>query len=178
MSAINYDRVVSDNGSGYVKLGYGGDSFPRFIIPSIIGKTELRKNQKIGDVELKEIMIGDEAAPHRAFLNISYPLNEGKVTNWDQMEMLWEYCFDRKLELGPDKSSKKILLTEPANNPNKNREKMGEIMLEKYGFGGVAFEFQALLTLMAEGNTTGAVLDSGDGVTHVIPVYEGLIQTN
>jgi actin-related protein 2 len=94
------------------------------------------------------------------------------------MEMLWEYCFDRKLELGSDKSGKKILLTEPANNPNKNREKMGEIMLEKYGFGGVAFEYQALLTLMAEGNQTGAVLDSGDGVTHVIPVYEGLIQTN
>jgi len=43
-------------------------------------------------------------------------------------------------------------LTEPANNPNKNREKMGEIMIEKYGFGGVLFEYQALLTLMAEGN--------------------------
>lgn len=66
--------------------------------------------------------------------------------------MLWEYCFDRKLELGADKSGKKILLTEPANNPHKNREKMGEIMLEKFGFGGVAFEIQALLTLMAEGN--------------------------
>jgi len=123
-------------------------------------------------------MIGDEAAPHRAYLNITYPLNEGRVSNWDQMELLWDYCFDKKLELPADKSSKKILLTEPANNVNKNREKMGEIMLEKYGYGGVAFEFQALLTLMAEGNQTGTVLDSGDGVTHVIPVYEGLIQNN
>lgn len=57
----------------------------------------------------------------------------------------------------------------------KNREKMGEIMFEKFDFAGVAFEYQALLTLMGEGNTTGAVLDSGDGVSHVIPVYEGTI---
>lgn len=62
-------------------------------------------------------MIGDEAAPHRAFLNISYPLNEGKVTSWEQMEMLWEYCFEKKLGLPKDKSDKLIILTEPAKNP-------------------------------------------------------------
>ena len=49
-------------------------------------------------------------------------------------------------------------------------------MFEKYGFGGVMFEYQALLTLMSEGKITGAVMDAGDGVSHVIPVYEGLIQ--
>ena len=48
-------------------------------------------------------------------------------------------------------------------------------MFEKFDFGGVAFEIQAILTLMAEGNTTGAVMDSGDGVSHVIPVFEGNI---
>jgi len=57
------------------------------------------------------------------------------------MEILWEYCFDKKLGLKQDKSDKRILLTEPAKNPTKNREKMGEIMLEKFGYGGVAFEF-------------------------------------
>ena len=122
-------------------------------------------------------MIGDEAAPLRSYLEIKYPLKEGRILDWNDMELLWTYCFDNKLGLPADKSDKKILLTEPALNPTKNREKMGEIMFEKFGFGGVAFEYQALLTLMAEGNTTGAVLDSGDGVSHVIPVYEGMIQS-
>jgi len=124
---------------------------------------------------LKELMVGDEAAPLRSFLEINYPLKEGKIQNWEDMEALWDYCFDVKLGLPKDKSGHQILLTEAALNPLKNREKMGEIMFERYNFGGVLFEYQALLTLMAEGTTTGIVLDSGDGVSHVIPVFEGMI---
>lgn len=137
----------------------------------------LRASQKIGDVQLKAIMIGDEAAPLRSQLEVKYPLIEGQVKNWDDMELLWDYCFHEKLKLNKeDKTDKRILLTEPAKNPTKNREKMGEIMFEKYNFGAVMFEFQALLTLMSEGNRTGIVLDSGDGISHCIPVYEGMIQ--
>lgn len=119
-------------------------------------------------------MVGDEASPLRAYLEIKYPLVEGKINNWDDMCHIWDYCFT-KLGLPDDKSAHQILLTEAARNPLKNREKMGEIMFERYGFGGVLFEYQALLTLMAEGQRTGAVLDAGDGVSHVIPVYEGII---
>jgi actin-related protein 2 len=56
------------------------------------------------------------------------------------MEILWDYCFTNKLGLPENKGDKRILLTEPAKNPTKNREKMGEIMIEKYGYCGVAFE--------------------------------------
>lgn len=66
-------------------------------------------------------------------------------------------------------------MTEAALNPPKNREKMCELIFEKYGFGKCMFESQALLSLMAEGTTTGIVFDSGDGVSHVIPVCEGYV---
>mmetsp|Transcript_41847 Transcript_41847/g.64017 ORF Transcript_41847/g.64017 Transcript_41847/m.64017 type:complete len:176 (+) Transcript_41847:15-542(+) len=175
MSNVNANRIISDNGSGYVKLGYGGETFPRHVIPSILGRPMLRASQKIGNMELKELMIGDEASPLRNFLEITYPLAEGKIKNWDDMESLWNYCFHTKLGLAENKLDKQIVLTEPALNPKKNREKMAEIMFEKFGFGGATFEIQALMTLYSEGCTTGTVLDSGDGVSHVIPVYEGLI---
>jgi len=84
-------------------------------------------------------MIGDEAAPLRSYLEIKYPLKEGKILNWEDMELLWSYCFKNKLQL-KDYPDKKILLTEPALNPHKNREMMGEYMFEKFNFGGVAFE--------------------------------------
>ena len=120
-------------------------------------------------------MLCDEAAPLRAALEIKYPLIEGMIKDWGDMELIWDYCFNKKLGLEGNKADKKIRLTEPARNPKKTREKMGEIMFEKFGFGGVLFEYQSLLTLMAEGRQTGCVLDAGDGVSHVIPVYNGLI---
>jgi actin-related protein 2 len=119
-------------------------------------------------------MFGDEANPHRALLNIEYPIAEGRVTNWDKYEQLWEYIFSKKLNLPMDNLKEhNILITEAAMNPTQNREKMAQILFEKFGFGGIYFESQALLSLMAEGTNTGFVFDSGDGVSHVIPVVEG-----
>jgi actin-related protein len=67
----------------------------------------------------------------------------------------------------------KILLTDPPLNPTRNREKTIETMFEKYNFGGVFIQIQAVLTLYAQGLLTGLVVDSGDGVTHVVPVVDG-----
>jgi len=58
-------------------------------------------------------------------------------------------------------------------NPHQNRAKMVETMFEKYQFEGVYVAIQAVLTLYAQGLLTGVVVDSGDGVTHIIPVFEG-----
>lgn len=116
-------------------------------------------------------MIGDEAAKLRNMLQMSYPMENGIVRNWDDMQLLWDYTFNEKLKV--DTRDTKILLTEPPMNPRKNREKMVEVMFERYGFQGVYIAIQAVLTLYAQGLLTGVVVDSGDGVTHIVPVYDG-----
>ena len=79
--------------------------------------------------------------------------------------------------IDPSKMKDKgIIVTEAAVQPRKNRDKMAEKIFETFGFGACLFETQALLSLMAEGHSSGLVLDSGDGVTHVIPVIEGQVQ--
>ena len=60
-------------------------------------------------------------------------------------------------------------------NPLKNREMMCQVMFEKYGFDGVYVAIQAVLALYAQGLSSGVVVDSGDGVTHIVPVYESVV---
>ena len=95
-------------------------------------------------------MIGDEAAEVRTMLQMSYPMENGIIRNWDDMNHLWDYTFFEKLKIR-NPADHKILLTEPAMNPKKNREKMVEVMFEKYGFNGVYVAIQAVLTLYAQG---------------------------
>jgi actin-related protein 2 len=95
-------------------------------------------------------MVGDEAAAMRNMLQMSYPMENGIVRNWEDMHHLWNYTFAKKLNI-TNPSEHKILLTEPVMNPTKNREKMCEVMLETYGFSAVYVAIQAVLTLYAQG---------------------------
>ena len=60
-----------------------------------------------------------------------------------------------------------------AISPRSNRETAAEIFFETFGVPALFVSPQATLSLYASGRTTGVVLDSGDGVTHAVPVYEG-----
>jgi len=116
-------------------------------------------------------MIGDECTAARDMLETSYPITNGIVQNWEDMTHLYNYTFFDRLKIDP--TEHKIMLTEAAMNPKKNREALVETMFETYNFAGVHCSIQAVLTLYAQGLLTGVVVDSGDGVTHVVPVYEG-----
>lgn len=95
--------------------------------------------------------MGDEAAELRSILQMSYPMENGIVKNWTDMQHLWDYTFHEKLKIDP--SETKIMLTEPVMNPKVNRERMVQTMLEGYGFQGVYVAIQAVLTLYAQGTT-------------------------
>ncbi|ORX44317.1 Actin/actin-like protein [Piromyces finnis] len=163
--------VVCDNGTGFVKCGFAGQNFPTAIFPAMIGRPIMRAEEKVGNVELKDIMVGEEAAELRTMLELKYPMENGIIVNWEDMFHLWDYTFYEKLKIDPKEC--KVLLTEPAQNPKNNRIKMVQTMFERYGFQAVYVAIQAVLTLYGQGIQTGVVVDSGDGVTHIVPIYEG-----
>ncbi|XP_054281701.1 actin-related protein 2-B isoform X2 [Macrosteles quadrilineatus] len=163
--------IVCDNGTGFVKCGYAGSNFPEHIFPSVVGRPIIKAVNKIGDIEVKDLMVGDEASKLRSMLELSYPMENGIVRNWKDMCHVWDYTFGpEKMNIDPKEC--KVLLTEPPMNPIKNREKMIEVMFEQYQFHGAYIAIQAVLTLYAQGLLSGVVIDSGDGVTHICPVYE------
>ncbi|KAG7810854.1 hypothetical protein KL921_002482 [Ogataea angusta] len=165
--------IVLDQGTGFVKIGRAGKNFPDHTFPSIVGRPILRAEERTGDIEIKDIMCGDEASAVRSALQISYPMENGIIKNWEDMEHLWDYAFYERMKI--DTTGQKVLLTEPPMNPLKNRETMCDVMFEKYNFGGVYVAIQAVLALYAQGLSSGVVVDSGDGVTHIVPVYESVV---
>jgi actin-related protein 2 len=118
-------------------------------------------------------MVGDEANTHRSMLQLQQPIQNGVIQDWDAMEAVWSHTF--KL-LGINPQQHFVVQTEAALNPPKNREKIVETMFEKYGFAGVNVSVQAILALGSQGLNTGFVVDSGDGVTHLVPVTEGYVE--
>eukprot|EP00033_Pygsuia_biforma_P001013 GCRY01001158.1.p1 GENE.GCRY01001158.1~~GCRY01001158.1.p1 ORF type:complete len:423 (+),score=95.73 GCRY01001158.1:146-1414(+) len=183
--------AVIDNGTGYTKMGFAGNCEPQYIMPSNIATNEIvgaaalqKKSTTIGGKKTiadLDFFIGDEAFAKSKTHQLYYPVRHGQIDNWDYMERFWEQCIFKYLRCEPEDHY--FLLTEPPLNTPENREYTAEIMFETFNVPGLYIAVQAVLALAAswtsknvtERTLTGCVVDSGDGVTHVIPVAEGYV---
>ncbi|XP_074222796.1 actin-related protein 3B isoform X3 [Camelus bactrianus] len=177
---------VVDCGTGYTKLGYAGNTEPQFIIPSCIAIRESAKvveqaqRRVLRGVDDLDFFIGDEAIDKPTYAT-KWPIRHGIIEDWDLMERFMEQVIFKYLRAEPEDHH--FLMTEPPLNTPENREYLAEIMFESFNVPGLYIAVQAVLALAAswtsrqvgERTLTGIVIDSGDGVTHAIPVAEGYV---
>ena len=162
--------AIIDNGSGMMKAGFAGEEAPRVVFPAVVGRP---KNQSaMQGVTQKSEYIGDEAMQKRGILNLTYPIANGIVTDWADMEKVWHHALYNELRCNPAEI-KGILVTEAPRNPKANREAMLTALFDTFEAQNVYVAIQAVMSLYANGRSTGLVVDSGDGVTHTVPVFEG-----
>ena len=166
--------IVLDLGTGFIKAGYAGNYTPSHCIASMVGRPILRVEEKANNdnIALKEVMCGNEAAKYRRYLDIYYPVENGIVRDWDNMDHLLDHTLNDCLKISTSNRNN-VLFSEAPCNPFETRKKMYERMIEKYDFDNSMTAIQAVLSLYSQGLLTGCIVDSGDGVTYVIPVYEG-----
>ncbi|XP_068565129.1 uncharacterized protein si:ch211-241j12.3 [Cebidichthys violaceus] len=160
--------IVLDTGSGLMKAGFADQDLPNIIFPTIIGMPKYEEIMN-GNLE-REIYIGHEAQHMRGVLALKHPIKNGIIRNWDEMEKIWHHTFQ---QLAVDPEDHPVLLTEAAMNPLQSRQRMVEIMFECFNVPFTYVAMQAVLALYAAGRSTGVVFDSGDGVSHSVPVFEG-----
>lgn len=161
--------VIIDNGSGHMKAGLAGEEAPSCIFPAVTGRP--KHGTIMAGTDNKEFFVGEEAMAKKGVLSITYPIEHGIVRDWNDMEKVWHHTFFDALRVDPEKHP--VIVTEAPLNPKKNRERMVEMLFEKFSVPACYVVIQAVMSLYSYGRTAGCVVDSGDGVTHVVPVYEG-----
>eukprot|EP00826_Nyctotherus_ovalis_P061132 TRINITY_DN8668_c0_g2_i2.p1 TRINITY_DN8668_c0_g2~~TRINITY_DN8668_c0_g2_i2.p1 ORF type:complete len:381 (-),score=144.04 TRINITY_DN8668_c0_g2_i2:80-1222(-) len=161
--------VVIDNGSGLTKVGKAGEDVPRSIFPTIIGKPKT-PGLMVG-VDQKDVYIGNEVKEKKSILKVDVPIVKGVIREWEDMKKIWQYAIREGAQTSPEEQE--ILLTECPLNPKKNREELTKIMFEEFNVPSLYLGIQAVMSLYASGRTTGLVIDSGEGITHAVPIFEG-----
>eukprot|EP00743_Colponemidia_sp_Colp-15_P001586 GILK01001732.1.p1 GENE.GILK01001732.1~~GILK01001732.1.p1 ORF type:complete len:397 (+),score=72.77 GILK01001732.1:58-1248(+) len=171
--------IVIDNGSGFMKAGWSGEDAPRAFFPTVVGSPSANSAEQSDDLALdpstsglhKQVFVGMEAAAQRDLLDVISPIQRGSVEDWEAMEKVWEYTFHTALKTDPEMFP--VLLTDVPLNSKANRQTMAEIMFEKFKVPSLTVINQAVLSLFACGRTRGIVVETGEGVTHAVPIFEG-----
>lgn len=125
----------------------------------------------------KKEFFGEDAWKNRTNLNLTFPVKDGYIRDWDHMDEMLSYCFDKQLG-GVDPSKHRVLIVDghPIVN-NKYREKMAEMMFEKFNVPKFQMFLQGPLVLMGQGLLTGLALCTGHSYSKATPVYESLPMT-
>lgn len=130
-------------------------------MPTVVGRLKYRKSS----------LVEAGNAVKSPLHTISRPINDGTITNWDDMEILWDHLFNS--ELGVDPSNHPVLLTEHVQNLKTDRERTVLIMFERFNVPGLYLASQPTLSLYASGKITGLVVHSGHSQTVAQPVCDG-----
>ncbi|PAV59628.1 hypothetical protein WR25_08212 [Diploscapter pachys] len=181
--------LIFDAGSHTFRVGFAGEEYPKGDVPSYVGVQEVEAD---ADVEMKENVDADGGSVHKKKKNffvgttkIVVPrtntttesfMKDGMIEDWEMFEALVDYSYENILHSKADEHP--VLFTESAWNDKAKRERLTEIMFEKYQVPAYFLVKNAVLTAFANGRTNGLIIDSGATQTSAVPVYDGYAVTH
>lgn len=154
--------VLIDIGTRFCKAGIFEYEKPSLIFPTRIGK----KKDDLIDYYGEDI----ELSP--SFEELIDPIENGTIKDFNSLCSVIRGIF-QSLNIDPEDSE--VILTEPSLNSINNRENLFAYMFEELKIENLFIANQALLSLCSTGKLTGIVLESGAGVTQIVPIFDAHI---
>lgn len=158
--------IIIDNGTGYIKAGFEGETEPKIVIPNQIGRPKLNGENKY------DFYCGDDIKENREKLRLTSPIERGEVKNWDDMEIIFGHILCKLTDCQEEHN---VLVSEPTMNPKSQKEKITQMMFETFNISGLYIANQGVLSLLSYGIYNGISVDSGEGITQFVPMYDGKV---
>ncbi len=162
--------IIIDIGSAYVKIGFSGEPGPRFVFPCITG-TEKYKSVMV-DVSARSIYVGNDVSRMRGVLKIKHPVNRGEIMDWESYYEILNYIFYSLLRI-ENLSNYPVFYCETPFMHRDTKEYIARLFFETHQVKSLIMMPTPLLSLFSVGLTTGLVIESGDGLTWVVPIVNG-----
>ena len=143
-------RIVVDQGYGSTRFGVAGEKLP----------TQLSNTTNPFESGEYKYMIERQ--------NL-----DAMCVDWAMLETQWTHIFETELDVEGDNTS--VLCTISPYGSLEYAETLAELLFETLETNGLYFTNPALLSLYAQGKTTGLILDSGECTTSAFPVFDGII---
>lgn len=172
--------VVIDAGSHTLKGGTAGEDLPHILIPSVLARELETSESEQGSTKpkYKKTSAGEYSVKvRRDNVDVATPFgSDGLVENWDLFETLLGHTLRNEMRVETRENA--LLFAEPNHNGRKARERIAEMIFEKFEVPAVYLARTAVLAAYANGRTTGIVLDVGYSGTSAVPVEDGAIVKN
>jgi len=133
------------------------------------------KNDGDDDDDDDDVVVGSAAVltSTRGILRLSTPMSRGVVTNWTDMERVWQVSYEH---VNADTERHDAIVHEAALNPTSHTERVMTMHFESFGCPSIFIAPPAgYLSLLRGGRTTGVGLDSGAGITQIASVVDGTV---
>ena len=149
--------IIIDNGTSKVTAGFETHQSPFYIEPTIVSRTS------------DQSFIGEDCF-HQQHSPCTHPIQRGRIVNFDDMELVWQHVFDG---LRTNPSDHSILLSESMNGTESDREKMAEIMFERFTTPRMTIVQQVVMSYMITNRDNVLIVESGDSLTQIAPFIDG-----
>ncbi|KAJ3429079.1 actin-7-related [Anaeramoeba flamelloides] len=164
-----FEPIILDTGSHTTVVGTSDENTDKKEFPTIVGRP--RGMGVMVGMGQKDCYVGTETQSKRYPLTMRQPYYNGKVQNWDDIEKVWHHAFYNELRRAPEEHP--LALTEKTFTPKEDREKTTQIMFETFNVPYLYIGNSAAMSLYdTDQRTTGLVLEMGEDLNYVVPIYQ------